>query len=161
MKSVIRTNERNAENIDKAIESNQKQSEALVKSSETVNLMAKTQNDLQVQYLKEKEKNENLKDTLINKMNKKIKDQQDELDQHEKEKAGIEARAAELESQVVGLKSLYDMSEGNMKALKQKMIEMKQDNERSEEDLAEDLRRTDVALLIQTCLLYTSDAADE
>ena len=155
MTSVIRTNERNAENIDKAIESNQKQSDALVKSAETVNLMARTQNELQVQYLKEREKNEDLKDTLINRMNKKIKDQQDELDQHEKEKAGIEARAADLESQVIGLKSLYDMSEENTKVLKQKMIEMKQNNEKSEEELVDDLRKTDVALLIQTMELIS------
>ena len=116
------------------------------------NLMERQQSE----FLKERKKNEALskdndhyKTKLIDSMSDKISNQKEKIDRMEDEKRIIAARAAEFESQVKGLKSIYDDSKKDIETLKEAMAKMEKENADSTSNLLEKLRESDLALVQQ------------
>ena len=153
---MIDTNAKNTESIAKAFETADRQSKTVFKNSETISQMADLMTQQQAEYLKERKKNEDLtkdnnhyKTKLINSMSNQISSQKEKIKKIEDEKKIIATRAAEYESQVKGLRSIYDDSRNDIDALKMAMQKMKESNTSKTDNLLEKLRKTDVAMIQQ------------
>ena len=160
IQNIMKTNEKNVDNIETALENSRKQNEAAIRQADTIGQMAKTQNDLQNEYIRERKRNDEMTkevgkymEKLIENMAERIAEQKQKIEKLGSEKAEIQARAAGYEEQLTGLKSIYDESESDMKELKKAMKEMKEKNKKSNDKLIEELRRSDVAMVDQAVTL--------
>ena len=156
MENIIKTNNINVENVRKALETNDRQSKTVLENAETVNRMAGLMERQQSEFMKERKKNEELqkdnnqyKAKLISSMSSEIVSQKEKIKRMEEEKKRIAARAAEYESQVRGLKTIYDGSQEDIKALEDAMMKMEKEYGDNTSLLLEKLRKSDVAMIQQ------------
>ena len=158
--SVMTTNEENAKNIAEALKITRKQAEASFEKSKAITSMALTQNRLQEEYLRERERvdklqgeNDEFRNKIIDDLEEEISRQKEDIAKLFGEKARIENRAAEAEQELVDLRAIYDESEEDIKELKKVMNEMREKNKESNDQLVEELRKADVAMLNQAISL--------
>ena len=156
MENIIKTNNINVENVRKALETNDRQSKTVLENAETVNRMAGLMEKQQSEFMRERKKNEELqkdnnqyKSKLISSMSSEIVSQKEKIKRMEEEKKKIAARAAEYESQVRGLKTIYDGSQEDIKALEDAMQRMEKEYGDNTSLLLEKLRKSDVAMIQQ------------
>ena len=157
MENIIDTNKKNVANIEKALGTSERQSKTVLENAETINRMANLMQQQQNEFLKERRKNEELtkdnnhyKTKLINSMTNEISSQKEKIKQMKDEKRRVDARAADYEQQVIGLKMARDNSLDDIAMLKEAMLKMEAENADNESNLMEKLRKTDLALIQQT-----------
>ena len=157
MENIIDTNKKNVANIEKALGTSERQSKTVLENAETINRMANLLEKQQNEFLKERQKNEELtkdnnhyKTKLINSMSSEISSQKEKIKQMKDEKRRVDARAAEYEQQLVGLKIAQDNSLDDIAMLKEAMSLMEAENADSKSNLIEKLRKADLALIQQT-----------
>lgn len=157
MENIIDTNKKNVANIEKALGTSERQSKTVLENAETINRMANLLEKQQNEFLKERQKNEELtkdnnhyKTKLINSMSNEISSQKEKIKQMKDEKRRVDARAAEYEQQLVGLKIAQDNSLDDIAMLKEAMSLMEAENADSKSNLIEKLRKADLALIQQT-----------
>ena len=157
MESIIDTNEKNLKNIEKVLGTNERQSKTVLENAETINRMANLLEQQQAEFLKERQKNEELtkdnnqyKVKLINSMSGEINNQKEKINQLKEERRRVDARAADYEKQLIGLQDAHDVTLRDVDMLKEAMKEMEAKNSDNTMNLMEKLRKTDLALVQQT-----------
>ena len=88
MENIIDTNKKNVANIEKALGTSERQSKTVLENAETINRMANLLEKQQNEFLKERQKNEELtkdnnhyKTKLINSMSSEISSQKEKIKQ--------------------------------------------------------------------------------